>query len=394
MKKLPALLPLLLLYAQGFSQSVAITTDGSAPHPSAMLDIKSSTKGLLIPRTSTATRNTIPPVKGLMVYDSTTSSFWYNNGSTWSEMGNGGGGLWLANATHIYNGNAGNVGIGTNAPGYDLHIRRPNPSIGFFDEDDNAFSGSIEGDSTNLVINAYRKPIGLFNQSGDIIMQVNGGAGSFTTTPGNVGIGTSSPNGKLHVGSGNVMIGTGTPATKLHIQGSSGELLRLDGSSPQINFVTDGNNYGFINMTGDDMKIGTLAANNAGKFIIRTNGGDRVQVDESGNVCVGTTTPASGYRLSINGKAICTELKVQLQSNWPDYVFSSTHKRLPLIELEKFIAKNKHLPNIPAASQLQTSGIELGEMQRLAMEKIEELTLYVIELKKEIEALKKANRQP
>lgn len=392
MKKLFAFLFLITSASSVLSQSVAINTDGTPPHPSAMLDVKSANKGLLIPRTSTTTRLTIPAAKGLMVYDTTTSSFWFNNGSAWTELGSGGG-LWLANATHIYNSNSGNVGIGTTTPSYDLHIRRANPSIGLFDEDDNAFSGSLEGDSTNLVINAYRKPVGFSNQAGDVVLQVSqsGPLGIFATA-GNVGIGTSSPTGKLHVGSGNVMIGSGTPATKLHIQGNSGELLRLDGSSPQINFITDGNNYGFINMTGDDMKIGTLAANNNGKFIVRTNGGDRLQVDEAGNVCIGTATPASGYRLSINGKAICTELKVQLSANWPDYVFTASHKKLSLAELEAFIARNRHLPNIPAAAHLQRSGLDVGEMQRLQMEKIEELTLYIIELKKEIDGLK--NKRP
>ena len=393
MKKIIVFLVSFTTGVLGYSQSVAINTDGSLPHPSAMLDVKNPNKGMLLPRTSSATRVTIPAVKGLLVYDTTSNSFWFNNGAVWTELGSGGAGFWTANGTHIYNTNTGNVGIGTTTPGFDLHIRRINPSIGFYDEDDATSSGSIEGDSTNLVINAYRKPIGLFYKAGDIIMQVNGGAGSFTTTPGNVGIGTSSPAGKLHIATGNVMIGPGSPATKLHVQSTAtGELLRLDGSSPQINFVSNDVNLAFINITGTDLKMGTLASNNTGKFIIRTNGGDRLQVDENGNVAVGTATPASGYKLSVNGKAICTELKVQLANNWPDYVFSSTHKRLSLSQLEKFIETNKRLPNIPSAKSLESNGIELGEMQRLAMEKIEELTLYIIELKKEIDELKKAKQ--
>ena len=117
-----------------------------------------------------------------------------------------------------------------------------------------------------------------------------------------------------------------------------------------------------------------------------------MQVDESGNVCIGTATPGSGYRLSVNGKIISTELKVQLTNNWPDYVFSSSHQRLSLLQLEKFIETNNHLPNIPSAKQMEANGLEVGEMQRLAMEKIEELTLYIIELKKEIDDLKKAKQ--
>lgn len=390
MKKIISLLSCFCLIITGISQSVAINNDASLPNASAMLDVKSTTKGVLIPRMTTAERTGITGVKGLMVFDNTTSSFWFHNGTTWTELGGGGVGSWAMNGTHMYNTNTGNVGIGLNAPAYDLHIRRPNPSIGFYDEDDAHASGTIEGDSINLVLNAYRKPIGLFYQAGDIIMQVSGGAASFTTTAGNVGIGTSSPTGKLHVGTGNVMIGTGSPETKLHVRGGTGELFRLDGSSPQINFVSDDVNLAFINITGTDLKMGTLAANNTGKFIIRTNGGDRLQVDESGNVAIGTATPATGYRLSVNGKAICTELKVQLQGNWPDYVFTSGHKRLSIVELDKYLQKNKHLPGVPSAKQIKKSGLEVGDMQRLAMEKIEEMALYIIELKKEIDLLKKS----
>ena len=72
-----------------FSQNIGINADGSTPDPNAMLDIKSNTKGLLIPRTSTTSRLAIPNTKGLLVYDSTLASFWYNDGSTWQQIANG-----------------------------------------------------------------------------------------------------------------------------------------------------------------------------------------------------------------------------------------------------------------------------------------------------------------
>lgn len=71
------------------AQSISINTDGSQPNTNAMLDIKSFNKGLLIPRTSTTSRTTIPNTKGLLVYDTTTNSFWYNNGSAWNNMFSG-----------------------------------------------------------------------------------------------------------------------------------------------------------------------------------------------------------------------------------------------------------------------------------------------------------------
>ncbi len=69
-----------------YAQNIGINADGSAPNPNAMLDIKSNTKGMLIPRTSTTSRIAIPNTKGLLVYDTTTNSFWYNDGTIWNSL--------------------------------------------------------------------------------------------------------------------------------------------------------------------------------------------------------------------------------------------------------------------------------------------------------------------
>lgn len=108
----------------------------------------------------------------------------------------------------------------------------------------------------------------------------------------------------------------------------------------------------------------------------------------SGDLRVGTSSGATGYKLSVNGKAICTEMRVQQTSNWPDYVFDESYERLSLDELEAFIQTKKHLPNVPSAAELQEQGgVDLGEMQRLTIEKVEELTLYLLELKESNDAL-------
>lgn len=109
----------------------------------------------------------------------------------------------------------------------------------------------------------------------------------------------------------------------------------------------------------------------------------------SGDLRVGTTSGASGYKVSVNGKIMCTELRVQTVNNWPDYVFGEDYALLPLDELENFIRTEKHLPNIPSAAEMEEeAGFDIGEMQRLTLEKVEELTLYILELKRENEALK------
>jgi hypothetical protein len=75
-------------------------------------------------------------------------------------------------------------------------------------------------------------------------------------------------------------------------------------------------------------------------------------------------------------------------SGWCDYVFVKNYKLRPLMDLEKYISENNHLPGIPSASEVENSNVDIFEMQKMQMEKIEELTLYLIELKKENEEIK------
>ncbi len=108
-----------------YAQSVAINTSGTAAHPSAMLDITATNKGLLIPRMSSAIRSGIgSPATGLQVFDTDTKSFWFWNGTAWVELSIGSSAnLWSANGSNIYNSNTGNVGIGLNTPLAPLHIK-------------------------------------------------------------------------------------------------------------------------------------------------------------------------------------------------------------------------------------------------------------------------------
>lgn len=103
----------------------------------------------------------------------------------------------------------------------------------------------------------------------------------------------------------------------------------------------------------------------------------------TGKVGVGTSTVPGDYKMAIDGKLISEEIKVQLSGNWPDYVFKEGYDLPPLEEIQKYVAEKGHLPNIPSAQEVKDHGVELGEMNRLLLEKIEELTLYLIELKRE-----------
>jgi hypothetical protein len=108
-------------------------------------------------------------------------------------------------------------------------------------------------------------------------------------------------------------------------------------------------------------------------------------IKDNGNVLIGTANDY-GYKLAVNGSMLAKEIKVQ--TGWADYVFADEYQLRPLEEVESFIKANKHLPDIQPAKEIQENGLEVAATTTKMMAKIEELTLYLIDLKKENEALK------
>ena len=108
-------------------------------------------------------------------------------------------------------------------------------------------------------------------------------------------------------------------------------------------------------------------------------------------MCIGTTSFTDGtdnYSLSVNGDVRAHRVKVY--TTWADYVFKEDYKLPTLEEVEQHIAENGHLKDIPSATEVEENGIELGEMNKLLLQKIEELTLYTIELNKQVQKELKA----
>ncbi len=110
----------------------------------------------------------------------------------------------------------------------------------------------------------------------------------------------------------------------------------------------------------------------------------------SGSVGIGTNSFVDGsdtYKLSVEGRVRAHAVKVY--TDWADFVFEPSYNLPSLNEVENFIKTNGHLKDIPSAKEVEENGIEVGEMNKLLLQKIEELTLYVIKLQKEVDTLKK-----
>ncbi len=195
---------------------------------------------------------------------------------------------------------------------------------------------------------------------------------------------------------GNTGIGTSTPSSLLHINGKGGE--------PSANTEDLQNKASFILSSTPRLPegLGTMTRLYAGigssqytwfqAYNGHTTGSPKnISLNpKGGNVGIGTTTIPTDYKLAVAGKILTEEVKVLLQNNWPDYVFSKEYTLPSLYEVEKHINEKGHLQNIPSAKEVaKNGGIELGEMNRKLLEKIEELTLYTIQQQKEIERLKK-----
>jgi hypothetical protein len=181
---------------------------------------------------------------------------------------------------------------------------------------------------------------------------------------------------------GNVGIGTTSPLRQLQISSDiNGIGFDAATSSPDAGVIRFGDN------TGWKLHFGRSRETMGGQLNTGATGALMTIVD-NGNVGIGTTNPG-GFRLAVEGKIGAREVVVTTTSPWPDFVFHEDYNLPSLEELEQNIKESGQLPGIPSAEQVKKSGISLGEMQSKLLQKIEELTLHMIKLSKENEALKK-----
>ena len=140
--------------------------------------------------------------------------------------------------------------------------------------------------------------------------------------------------------------------------------------------------------TPDDRLNFTIG--DANYMTLRNNGalylGEAALADTDDRTCL----EEDNYLFFVDGKGVFEEVRVKVSDYWCDYVFAPDYELMPLPTLKRYIQQHHHLPNIPAAAQIETEGLEVADMITRQMEKIEELTLHTIAQEEKIQALTQA----
>ena len=205
---------------------------------------------------------------------------------------------------------------------------------------------------------------------------------------GRVGIGDTTAGYKLAVGgaariTGNLSVGGNITSATANVTNN----LTVGGATAMSGTLTVGNS-GFTATALGNVSVG---------HILRV-GNDAVYITSAGNMSVtgnatinsatmGSATIGNGFYCDATGHLKVKELRVTL-TDWPDYVFGKGYRLMPLGEVEEYISDNGHLPQMPSAAEVEQDGADLGEMNRLLLQKVEELTLYIIDLQKQVDELK------
>ncbi|MCZ8217573.1 MAG: hypothetical protein O9262_15115 [Cyclobacteriaceae bacterium] len=320
----------------------------------------------------------------------------------------------------------GKVGIGTNSPEAKLSIIGNATALELDTEPSGSFILSYNRSSSTF------KP--LFLRGSDFNFMINDQGKFFINNTGNVGIGTSTPGGKLVVSENGTAITIGSGSIGFNRNYVDGYIYNNNSTAWQINGNNDG--FGISGFNGainqpfkilNDGKIGIgtptpdedltvkgvtkIYPNKTGdarSFLVRstflnhsfidnnypvvlaTGGGNQPLILDAARVGIGTNDPKN--KLSVNGTVWATEVKVSL-TDGVDWVFEDDYDLRTLEEVEEFIKQNKHLPEIPSAEEFRKNDLNVAEMDNKLLQKIEELTLYMIDMNKRMGQLENENKE-
>ena len=276
----------------------------------------------------------------------------------------------------------GYVGIGTTSPGTQLHVEKSSGALLRLSNDQNnylysgidALGAYIEQVSNTSGKSKIRLQVRNANQGTYSQFFINGENNSFNLMNGNVGVGTSQPGEKLQIGD----------AFTFH-----------DGGHEVLGFGCKGSGSTDLNPNAYASEIRLDPVNGNFRFAVSSGLSDypqtRLTIKNNGAVGIGTMTTGT-HRLAVEGSIGAREIKVEA-SGWSDFVFEKDYDLPTLEEVEKHIEENGHLPEIPSHQEVTENGINLGEMDAKLLQKIEELTLYLIDVNKRVNELESENKE-
>ncbi|CAM4113238.1 hypothetical protein SAMN06265348_103292 [Pedobacter westerhofensis] len=294
----------------------------------------------------------------------------------------------------------GNIGIGTSSPIASLHLRTPTGNLLLE-------NSGIEGALMTIHSGRFNRPaLTAFKQAGTeywnsgILYDESGNqkysigtsqalsSAKFTVQAnGNIGFGTNSPLERLQIGDAlnveNLKISI--PGTYNFEQVKLGQYGNGAGGLEFINHAGNTDSYGVRLLSNTDNGINGLQIQTANPSVSSQNLNyvTRMVVNTSGNVGIGTITP--GYKLDVIGSVRAREIRVDMSG--ADFVFENDYKPIPLKDLETFIKERKHLPDIDSAKEMMEKGSNIGELNTKLLQKIEEMTLYIIDQNKKVNLL-------
>ncbi|HRY33472.1 MAG TPA: hypothetical protein P5531_10940 [Bacteroidales bacterium] len=181
-------------------------------------------------------------------------------------------------------------------------------------------------------------------------------------------------NNRIFYAAGDVGIGTSNPKAELDVYGD------IVLGKPGENFIIHSRPW-----IGDALIIAPQNANGGWDWSRSLTLKDNGQVFIGGDLSY--SSPHTGYKLAVNGKTITREVIVTVQQ-WADHVFQDSYQLPALDDVRTFILKNHHLPGVPSEKEVISQGIQLGEMNKILLTKVEELTLYVINLQRELNEMR------